>query len=191
MYRPFYQNANSGFEVLTRTSRDDRAMLPVMESTLRSIDPGMAIFAPMTMEQKIHDAPSTYLHRSSAWLVGGFAVLALLLGAVGLYGVIAYSVSQRTREIGVRMALGAERATVYRLVMRESAQLIVTGIVVGIAASVSAAMLIRKLLFDVSAWDVPTLAGVAIVLALSALLASYIPARRAASVSPAEALRAE
>ena len=117
--------------------------------------------------------------------------MALLLGVVGLYGVIAYSVSQRTREIGVRMALGAERATVYRLVLREAAQLIAAGAVIGIAASVGAAMLMRKLLFGVEAWDAPTLAAVAIVLASSALLASYMPARRAASVSPAEALRAE
>jgi ABC-type antimicrobial peptide transport system permease subunit len=143
------------------------------------------------MEEKIHDAPSTYLHRSSAWLVGGFAAIALLLGVVGLYGVIAYSVSQRTREIGVRMALGAERGTVYRLVLSEAAQLIVAGTVVGIAGSVGAATLMRKLLFGVEAWDASTLACVAIVLASSALLASYLPARRAASVSPADALRAE
>jgi ABC-type antimicrobial peptide transport system permease subunit len=145
----------------------------------------------MTLDQKIHDAPSTYLHRSSAWLVGGFAVIALLLGVVGLYGVIAYSVSQRTREIGVRMALGAARASVYRLVLREAVTLIAIGVVGGLAASIGAAVLMRKLLFGVAAWDAPTLGGVAVLLAASALLASYLPARRAASVSPAEALRTE
>lgn len=191
MYLPFNQNPFTNFAVLVRTGLDENAVLPTLVSTLHAVDGGMAVYEPMTMEQKIHDAPSTYLHRSSAWLVGGFAVMALLLGAVGLYGVVAYSVSQRTREIGVRMALGAERAMVYRLVLRESAQLIVTGVVAGIAASVGAAMLMRKLLFDVSAWDASTLAGGAVVLALSALLASYIPARRAASVSPAAALRTE
>jgi macrolide transport system ATP-binding/permease protein len=162
-----------------------------MQGALHSLDPGMAIYDPMTMDEKIHDAPSTYLHRSSAWLVGGFALSALLLGVVGLYGVIAYSVSQRTREIGVRMALGAERASVYRLVLTEAGQLIVIGLLAGLALSVGAAMLIRKLLFGVKAWDIPTLIGVSIMLAMFAVLASYLPARRAASVSPAEALRTE
>ena len=191
MYLPFNQNPFTGFVVLVRTAQQDRSLLPTVQATLHAIDGGMAIYEPMTMEEKIHDAPSTYLHRSSAWLVGGFAAMALLLGVVGLYGVIAYSVSQRTREIGVRMALGAERGSVYRLVLSEAAQLIVAGTVVGIAGSVGAAMLMRKLLFGVQAWDAPTLAGVAIVLASFALLASYLPARRAASVSPADALRSE
>ncbi|HLY39984.1 MAG TPA: ABC transporter permease [Terracidiphilus sp.] len=191
MYGPFYQDANSGFEVLARTSQDDRTLLPAMESTLESIDPGMAIYAPMTMDEKIHDAPSTYLHRSSAWLVGGFAGMALLLSVVGLYGVIAYSVSQRTREIGVRMALGAERGSVYGMVLGEAGRLIAVGVIAGSAAAVGAAMLIRNLLFGVQAWDVPTLLAVALVLAFAAVAASFLPARRAASVSPAEALRTE
>jgi macrolide transport system ATP-binding/permease protein len=191
MYRPFYQSPNNGFVVLVRTAQDEQTILPAMRSTLHSIDAGMAIFAPMTMDQKIHDAPSTYLHRSSAWLVGGFAVIALLLGVVGLYGVIAYSVGRRTREIGVRMALGAARGSVYGLVLREAGQLIAIGVVVGLGASIGAALLMRKLLFGVAAWDVPTLTAVAGLLAVAALLASYLPARRAASVNPADALRAE
>jgi len=117
--------------------------------------------------------------------------LALLLGVVGLYGVIAYSVSQRTREIGVRMALGAQRATVYRLILKEAGWLISFGIAAGILCSLAATALMRKLLFGVHAWDISTLIAVALVLALSALLASYIPARRAASVNPVDALRAE
>ena len=191
MYLPIYQFPNTDFVVLVRTAQDDQALLPTVASALHAIDGGMAIYQPMTMQQKIHDAPSTYLHRSAAWIVGGFAAMALLLGVVGLYGVIAYSVSQRTREIGVRMALGAERGSVYRLVLREAAQLITVGVGIGIAASVGTAMLMSKLLFNVRAWDAPTLISVAAVLAASALLASYMPARRAASVSPAEALRAE
>jgi predicted permease len=191
MYLPFVQNPSSSFVVLVRTVQDERAMLPAVEAALQSIDSGMAIYNPMTMDEKIHDAPSTYLHRSSAWIVGGFAVTALLLGVVGLYGVIAYSVSQRTREIGVRMAMGAERRTVYRMVLAEAGQLIVIGVAFGLAVSVPAGLLMRNLLFGVRAWDAPTLAAVAAVLALAALLASFLPARRAASVSPAEALRAE
>jgi predicted permease len=191
MYLPFYQDASTNFIVLVRTTQPERTLLPALMSALHEIDGTMAIYDPITMEQKIHDAPSTYLHRSAAWLVGGFAFIAFLLGVVGLYGVIAYGVSQRTREIGVRMALGAERVAVYRLVMREAGQLIAAGIVIGVAASVGTAMLMGKLLFGVQAWDGATLAAVAVVLGAFSLLASYMPARRAASVSPAEALRAE
>jgi predicted permease len=191
IYRPFNQDPNTGFAVVVRTLQDERALLPSLSATLHAIDPGMAIYDPMTMEQKIQDAPATYLHRSSAWLVGGFAAMALLLGAVGLYGVIAYSVSQRTREIGVRMALGAERGTVYRMVLKEASRLIAIGLALGLAASIPAALLMRSLLFGVRAWDPQTLLAVSVVLAACALVASFLPARRAASVSPAEALRAE
>ncbi len=144
-----------------------------------------------TMERRISDSESAYLHRSSAWLAGGFAVIALLLGVVGLYGVIAYSVSRRTREIGVRMALGAQRASVYQLVMSEAGWLTGVGIVAGLLCSVALAALMRKLLFGVQAWDVTTLLAVSFVLATAALVASYLPARRAASVNPVDALRAE
>jgi macrolide transport system ATP-binding/permease protein len=192
MYRPFNQNPSATISLCwCAPRRTKQRFCPALSATIHQIDPEMAIYDPMTMGQKIHDAPSTYLHRSSAWLVGGFAAMALLLGAVGLYGVIAYSVSQRTREIGVRMALGAQRGSVYRLILNEAGRLIVIGVALGLVGSVGAAMLMRKLLFGVPPWDAPTLAGVAIVLAGSALLASYIPARRAASVSPVEALRVE
>ena len=144
------------------------------------------------MTQRIDESQAAYLHRSSAWMVGGFAALALLLGVVGLYGVIAYSVSQRTREIGVRMALGAQRGTIYRLVLKEAGRLTVVGIGAGrCLARLLTATLLRPLLFGVRPWDVPTLAGVAAVLGCAALLASYLPAHRAASVNPVEALRAE
>jgi ABC-type antimicrobial peptide transport system permease subunit len=123
--------------------------------------------------------------------VGGFALLALLLGAAGLYGVIAYSVSRRTREIGVRMALGAQPGTVYRLILKEAGWLIAAGIAIGLVCSLAAATLLRGLLFGVRALDPETLAAVAAVLSIAALLASYIPARRAASVNPVDALRAE
>src|ERR1700674_1262377 len=127
------------------------------------------------MSQKIGATQAALLHRFSAWLVGGFASMALVLGVVGLYGVIAYSVSQRTREIGVRMALGAERSSVYRLVLGEAGRLTAVGIAAGLTLSVGAATLMRSLLFGTQAWDAPTLAGVAIVLAVSAGLASYFP----------------
>ena len=191
-YTPFYQVPFfDGFVVLARTAQNEQSMLLSLMSAIHDVDGGMAVYDPMTMAQKIHDAPSTYLHRSSAWIVGGFAVMALLLGVVGLYGVIAYSVSQRTREIGVRMALGAERRAVYRLVLSEAGILIAAGVALGMGASLEASVLMRKLLFGVQEWDAFTLAGVAMVLAFAAFLASFLPARRAASVSPADALRAE
>jgi ABC-type antimicrobial peptide transport system permease subunit len=158
---------------------------------MREIDPGIGTMDVATMADRIDDSPTAYLHRSSAWLVGGFAFLALLLGVVGLYGVIAYSVSQRTREIGVRMALGAQRASVYQLIMTEAGWLAGIGIAAGLLCSIGAATLIRGLLFGVRSWDLATLAAVSTVLAISALLASYIPARRAARVDPMVALRYE
>lgn len=191
MYLPFYQRPNNGFAVLARTTQDDRSILPTLTSTISSVDGSMAIYEPMTMGEKIHDAPVTYLHRSSSWLMGGFAGMALLLSVVGLYGVISYSVSQRTREIGVRMALGAQRSSVYRLILFEAIRLIAAGVALGLIGAVGAASLIRKLLFGVQAWDGMTLATVAGLLTCVALLATFLPAHRAAAANPMDALRAE
>jgi predicted permease len=192
MYVPFEQHIPWAFySLVARTSGDAESMLPVLASAIHQIDPGIVTFVAATMEQRIHDSPAAYLHRASAVLVGGFAALALVLSVIGLYGVIAYSVSQRTREIGVRIALGAQRRAVYRLVLNEAAWLIAFGIVIGLMGSVGAAATIRKLLFGTQPWDAFTLATVAAVLGISALLASFLPARRAAMVDPAETLRAE
>jgi macrolide transport system ATP-binding/permease protein len=177
--------------VVVRTAHAPLELLKSLEGTVHRIDPDILTFDAETMEDRINHMQSTYLHRCSAWLVGGFAAMALLLGVVGLYGVIAYSVSQRTKEIGVRMALGAQRSSVYRLILREAGRLMAIGILAGAICSVIAASLMRKLLFGTVPWDAGTLAGVAVVLAVSALFASYIPAQRAASVNPVEALRAE
>ncbi len=191
VYYPFNQSSDANFSLIVRTVQAEQSVLPALAATIRRIDPGIAAFDEVTMNDRIHDSPTAYAHRSSTWLVGGFGALALLLGVVGLYGVIAYSVSRRTREIGVRMALGAQRTSVCRLVLREAGWLTAVGVVTGLVCSVAAATLIRKLLFGVSAWDVPTFVAVAALLGISALLASYLPARRAALVNPAEALRAE
>lgn len=190
-YSPYNQNTNTYYHLFVRTSQDPQSIFPALIATIHKIDPGIATMDELTMIQSINNSQTAYLHRSSAWLVGGFAALALLLGIIGLYGVIAYSVSQRTREIGVRMALGAQRSSVYQLILKEATWLTALGIAAGILCSLAAAVLMRKLLFGVRSWDIPTLVSVAVVLALCALLASYIPARRAASVDPAEALRAE
>jgi len=191
VYYPLNQAPNPYFTLVVRTSQAPQSLLPTLVSTIHQIDPNVGTSDEATMTQRINDSQTAYLHRSSAWLVGGFASLALLLGAVGLYGVIAYSVSQRTREIGVRMALGAQRGSVYRLILTEAGWLTAGGIAIGLGCSVATATLMGKLLFGVHAWDVSTLAAVVAVLAASALLASYVPAHRAASVNPLEALRAE
>jgi macrolide transport system ATP-binding/permease protein len=174
-----------------RTSQTEESLLPTLASTLREIDPGITIHDQVSMTRRINESAAADLRRASAWLVGSFATIAFLLSVVGLYGVVAYSVSQRTREIGVRMALGAQPRSVYQLIMREAAWLATSGTAVGIVCSITPATLMRRLLFGVHSWDVPTLAAVAAVLVTSALLASYIPARRAASVNSVEALRME
>ena len=191
VYYPMYQDDDSYFTLIVRTSQKEGSMLPALVSVIHSIDPGIGTADPIGMDERIRQSPTAYLHRSSAWLVGGFAALAFLLGVVGLYGVIAYSVSQRTREIGVRMALGAQRRSVCKLVLREAGVLALLGVGLGLLCSVGAATLMRKLLFATAAWDVTTLASVALLLVAAAMLASYIPAHRAASVNPVEALRAE
>jgi predicted permease len=190
-YDPINQNAESYVSLVVRTSQDEKLVLPALVGAIHEIDPGIGAINEITMVQRINESQTAYLHRSSAWLVGGFAAMALLLGVVGLYGVIAYSVSQRTREIGVRMALGAQQSSVYRMILKEAGWLTGFGIVAGLMCSIAVATLMRKLLFGIHTWDVSTLAAVALVLGTSALLASYFPARRAASVNPVEALRAE
>jgi predicted permease len=191
IYVPFNQDSSRSFVVIVRTSQDERTLLPLLTDAIHQIDPSIAVSDAITMTDWINESGSAYLHRSATWLVGGFAGLALLLSVIGLYGVIAYSVSRRTREIGVRMALGAERGSVQRMILRESTKLTALGLGAGLLCSLGPSMLMRKLLFGTQAWDMPTLVLVSSALALSALMASYIPARRAASVDPVNALRAE
>jgi macrolide transport system ATP-binding/permease protein len=191
MYWPFDQDPDDYFSVVARTSQDGQFVLPGMVAAVHQVDRDVATLDESTMFDRIGNSPSAYLRRSSAWLVGSFAAIALLLGVIGLYGVIAYSVSRRTREIGVRMALGAQRRAVYELIMKEAARLTAIGTVAGLIASLGIAVLIRGLLFGVESWDIATLISVSAVLSFFALLASYIPARRAAKVNPVVALRHE
>lgn len=190
-YFPMNQIGEHSFTLAVRTSQDAATLLPELASTLHQIDPDLGVSNESTMIEKIDTTQAAALHRFSAWLVGGFAAVALILGVVGLYGVISYSVSQRTREIGVRMALGAQRSSVYGLVTRQATWLTLTGLSIGLLCSVGTSMLMRNLLFGVQAWDAATLVFVSVLLGLASQAASFLPARRAASVNPVEALRAE
>jgi macrolide transport system ATP-binding/permease protein len=185
------QTGDHNFTLVVRTSQDAGALLRVLVSMLRKIDPSLGVSDEATMMEKIDATQAALLHRFAAWLVGGFAATALILGVVGLYGVIAYSVGQRTREIGVRMALGAQRSAVYSLVIRQAGWLTLAGLTIGLFCSLGTSMLIHSLLFGVQPWDVATLVCVAGLLGLASMAASFLPARHAASVNPVEALRAE
>jgi macrolide transport system ATP-binding/permease protein len=191
VYYPFEQDTDSGLFLVVRTSQDPGVIMPPLVRAIQQVDASLGVRNEFVMDDRINDSPAAFLNRSSAWLVGGFAASALLLGTIGLYGVIAYSVSRRTREIGVRMALGAQRSAVYRLILGQAGFVAAVGILVGLACAAPAAALLRNLLFGVQVWDVWMLGGVAVLLGICALLASYVPARRAASVNPVEALRAE
>jgi len=191
IYVPYNQSPDTFYSLVARTSQAEKSMLPTLVATIREIDLSIGAYGESTMNERINDSPTAYLHRSSAWLVAGFALTAFLLGVIGLYGVVAYSVTQRTREIGIRMALGAEPTSVYGLILKEAGLLILIGTAIGLALSLPATGMMRHMLFGVSSWDLPTMAAAAILLSISALAASFIPARRAATLNPVAALRSE
>lgn len=190
-YLPFNQDPDTYFYAVVHASQDERALLPELSALLHRKHPDLGVSEETSMADQIGNSLSAYLHRSSSWLVASFAALALILSVVGLYGVVAYSVSQRRREIGVRLALGAQARAVYWMVLREAASLIGFGIIAGVLASIGVSELLGQLLFNVRPWDAATLAAVIALLASAALLATFGPARRAARVNPIDALRAE
>jgi len=162
-----------------------------MIAAIHDVDPYVSVSQEQTIPERVSDSPSAYLHRSSALLVGAFAATSLVLCAVGLYGVLAYSVGQRTHEIGIRMALGAERGRVLQMVLGEGARIALLGVVIGLAAAFGLTHLMASLLFGVTAHDPLTFVSVASLLVLVALVACYVPARRAAKVDPIVDLRYE
>ena len=175
--------------ITVKSSIPPSSILSPLRAHVRALDSGVALFRPQTMEEVI--ASDTHDVQLQALLLGVFATLALILAAIGLYGVMSYLVAQRTREIGIRMALGAQRANVLHLVMRQGTRLTSLGILLGLAAAFALARSMSGLLYGVSPSDPLTFAVVAVLLALVALTAYYIPARRATKVDPLHALRYE
>jgi putative ABC transport system permease protein len=169
-----------------RTDGEPARTLPDIQNAIRGIEPNVLFVAPRTLADVVSE--SMQVARLALWLFGIFAAIALTLAAVGIYGVMSYVIRQRTREIGTRVALGATRADIVWLVMRQGTAIAVGGTVIGLAASVFAARSLGSLLYDVAAWDPATLAIAATVLVATILSACYLPARRAALVDPARTL---
>ncbi len=191
IYTPFAQGPDNIFALMVRSDVDPGSLRPSLEKAVHGVDPGIVLFQMQTMEDLIAQSPAAMMHRYPAWLISIFAVSALLLGVVGLYGVVSYSVSQRTREIGVRMALGAPRGNVLSLVLGNGLRLAAIGIAAGVIGAVLAGYLLRSVLFGVQPWDVGTLLLVAAILSAVCVLASYVPARRASRLDPMKALHYE
>ncbi|HEX8836818.1 MAG TPA: ABC transporter permease [Candidatus Acidoferrum sp.] len=190
MFIPYAQTKFNYFAwFVVRTRRAPMLSLPDARSTLRSLDANLPLLGPETMDSVVADSLSGW--RFHAILLGVFGALALLIAAIGVYGVISYSVAQRTHEIGVRMALGAQRGDVMRLVTGQGALLAGVGILVGVGAAFGLTRLMASMLYGVKPTDPLTFVGVAMLLTLSALLACYIPTRRAMRVDPMVALRYE
>ena len=191
LFDPFAQDANSYINYIVRAAGNPASVLGAIRSALRGTDSQLFPIQPITMDGIIAQSPSVFLRRYPSYLIGSFAGLALILAMIGLYGLISYSVSQRTRELGIRIALGAQERDVMRLVMGPGARLAVIGVAVGIVAGLALTQLMRSLLYGVSAADPLTFAAVAILLTAVAVGACYIPARRAMRTDPIVALRYE
>ena len=189
---PFAQSPGRPVSMLVRAARgvdNPLQLLPQLQAEAKLVDPDLPLVKPMTVDQQRHD--SYWPYEMFALFMGGFAMLAVLMGAIGLYGVVAYGVTQRTREIGIRMALGADQGQVLRLVTSGGARLALIGVLLGFLGAAGASQVLRAMIFGANPIDVTVYLLGGLLLTFVALLASYVPARRAASVSPLIALRAE
>jgi putative ABC transport system permease protein len=181
---------DTGWTNLTiRSAGDPLSLAAAVRREARAIDPDQPVAAVRTMEQVLNESVAAPRYRT--WLLGLFAAVALILAGVGIYGVISYTVAQRTHEIGVRMALGARSPDVLKLVVGQGIKLALAGVLLGLGGAWALTRLVRNLLFGVSATDPLTFVAIALLLTLVALLACWIPARRATKVDPMIALRCE
>jgi putative ABC transport system permease protein len=189
VYVPFAQVSSRSIVVALRTDRNPLALAAPLKQALAVVDPDLALSAVTTMEQRV--ASTLARPRVNALLLAAFAATALVLAALGIYGVIAYSVVQRTRELGIRVALGASGEAVLGMVMRQGLTPVLTGLAIGLGVAAVGSRVLRSLLYGVAPTDPATYAAVAAFLAVVAAAASYLPARRAARSDPVQALRAE
>jgi putative ABC transport system permease protein len=188
-YRPWAQENFPFPTIVVRSNLREDAVTKLVRSTIATIDPGLAIALPQSMEKIIAQALGQT--RLMTWLLGIFAGIALLLAAIGIYGAVAYTVEQRTGEIGVRMALGAQTRDVLRLIVNQGMRPVVIGLAIGIVSALAIGRLLTSQLYEVSAHNPVLLAASTVLLAAIALIACLVPARRAAHVNPIQALRAE
>jgi len=190
MYLNFRQTGDwNAIEMVVRTSRLPESFVPDVRASMKAFDPALPNSEITTLDQIIDDAVAP--RRLITHLLGAFSSFALALASLGLYGVIAYSVTQRTQEIGIRLAIGAQRADVLRLIVGEGFSMAATGVAVGVIAALALSRLLASLLFGVSTTD-PLIFSISVIVLISvALLACFIPARRAAKVDPVVALRCE
>jgi predicted permease len=188
-YFPLAQHWEPKQTLLVRTAGDPAALAPAIQRAVRTIDP--ALPRPNVSTLQAETGIVLLPQRVAAIVTGALGAVGLLLASVGLYGIIAYSTSRRTREIGIRIAVGARRSHVLAMVVGDGMRLAAIGVVVGLALAAGAARLIASFLFGMSAFDPLTFAGTSLVLVAVAFIASYLPARRAASADPMAVLRAE
>jgi putative ABC transport system permease protein len=189
VYVPLAQSYQSRMRLFVRTSLEPSGLAPAVAREVRALDPNLPLSEIKTMDERLADA--MWRTRLAAWLLSSFAALALLLTAIGIFGVMAQAVQQRTAEIGIRMALGAQARDVLRLVLGRAAVVTFAGIVIGVAAAAALMRLMTALLYDVKPGDPATFVFVSLLLGAIALVASFIPARRATKVDAIAALRAE
>ena len=189
MYRPWLQWPDKSLTLTMRTGINTSAAISALRATVKSLDANVPLFQVRTLEEQRDGSIS--LQRLAATALTGFGLLALLLASLGIYGVLAYAINQRTREIGIRMALGAQLRDVVTMVVAHGFRMALLGIALGLAGALSAARLLRSFLYEVHPLDPLTFGAVAALLISAALLACYIPARRAAKVDPMQALRHE
>ena len=191
LYSAFEQDVDSYMYFAVRTTPNPANLISPAREILRGIDPELPLIGPATMEQIIAESPAVFLRKFPSFLIGSFAGLALVLAMIGLYGLVSYSVSRRTREIGIRMALGAQSEDVLQLVLRRGLRLAIFGVVAGLVAAMALTRLMSSLLFGVKPMDMVTYLGGAVALGAVAVVACFIPGRRATNVDPMVALRHE